>query len=114
MSDVIQSLSKVLDLASQRQEIVASNMANLDTPNYRTRDINDFSAEMQRAFASPENTSQAQVQEITGLIERPDGNNVSIDREALTMNDTQLRYHMAAQMLRSQFHLLSTAISEGQ
>ncbi len=112
MNDVIQSLSRVLDAASQRQQIVASNIANIDTPNYLTRDI-DFDREMKRAFEGTGKDAFAlQSDGVEGLMERPDGNNVSVERESLAMSDTQLRYRTAAQMLRSQFHMLSVAINE--
>lgn len=111
MQDLIQGLSRVLDVASQRQVIIASNMANIDTPGYRTKDIDDFGGALRQALEG--DGLKSPVNEVGELLERPDGNNVSIDREALAMSDTQLRYRTAAQMLRSQFHLLSTAIGGG-
>jgi flagellar basal-body rod protein FlgB len=51
--------------------------------------------------------------EVAGLPERPDGNNVNIDRESLLLSQTQLQYQMGVQLIKSQFHTLLTAIKEG-
>jgi flagellar basal-body rod protein FlgB len=51
--------------------------------------------------------------EVEGLPERPDGNNVNIDRESLLMGETQLQYQMGVQLIKSEFHRLLVAIKEG-
>ena len=48
----MEQLSEYLDLAAFRQRLIASNLANVDTPGYRTRDIN-FEGEMRRARIKP-------------------------------------------------------------
>ena len=51
--------------------------------------------------------------EVPGLLERPDGNNVSVERESLLLAQNQLRFQVAAQFLKAEFHRLSSAISGG-
>jgi flagellar basal-body rod protein FlgB len=51
-------------------------------------------------------------QEEVGLPERPDGNNVDVDRESLMLSQTQLQYQLGVQLVKSQFHTLLTAIKE--
>ena len=51
--------------------------------------------------------------QVEGLPERPDGNNVNIDRESLMLSQTQLQYQMGVQLVKSQFHTMLTAIKEG-
>jgi flagellar basal-body rod protein FlgB len=51
--------------------------------------------------------------DVDGLPERPDGNNVNIDRESLLLGQTQLQYQMGVQLIKSEFHRLLTAIKEG-
>ncbi len=48
-----------------------------------------------------------------GLVTRPDGNNVSIDRESLLLSEVQLQFGIAEQLLKSQFKNLQMAITEG-
>ena len=109
---VIQLASRALDLVALRHSLVSSNLANIDTPGYRTRDV-DFSRELRRV-SDGLNISDPHVQEVRGLIERPDGNNVSLEREGLTLADTQLRYRLSVQLLRAEFRRLLAAINEGR
>jgi flagellar basal-body rod protein FlgB len=53
------------------------------------------------------------VQEVPGLMERPDGNNVSLDREGLLMSETQLQYQIGIQLIKRQFHQILSAINGG-
>jgi flagellar basal-body rod protein FlgB len=96
-------------------------MANVDTPGYHTRDIN-FEGELHKAMngvlgESEDGTRTFQmnpvVQEVPGLMERPDGNNVSLDREGLLMSETQLQYQIGIQLIKHQFHQMLSAISGG-
>src|ERR1700733_4610030 len=48
----IDALSRFLDVSVFRSGLILSNMANVDTPGYRTRDVN-FSQELERAASSP-------------------------------------------------------------
>jgi flagellar basal-body rod protein FlgB len=51
---------------------------------------------------------------VRGLIARPDGNNVNVDRESMLLAEVQLQYKAATAILRAQFSQLNTAIKEGQ
>jgi flagellar basal-body rod protein FlgB len=110
---LLQCMERFLDMASLRQSLISSNIANLDTPGYRTRDI-DFQKEMQRAAAAPDATPHPVVREISGLIERPDHNNVSIDRETMLLAQTQLQFLTGVALLKQEFKRLVTAITEGK
>ncbi len=54
------------------------------------------------------------VQEVKGLIERPDGNNVSLERETLALAQVQLQYRAGVELLRNEIHTLQSAINEGK
>ena len=110
---LLQRMERFLDMASLRETLVASNIANVDTPGYRTRDV-DFAKEMRKAIAAPDSPREPVVREIRGLIERPDGNNVSIDRETMLVAQTQLQFQAGIALLKSEFKRLSTAITEGK
>lgn len=110
----MQRVEKFLDLVTLRHELVSSNLANVDTPGYRTQDI-DFDSEMQRAEQRLDGVpASPQVRQVKGLIERPDGNNVSLDRETLTLAQIQLQYHAGVELLRNEIHLVQSAINEGK
>jgi flagellar basal-body rod protein FlgB len=85
-------------------------MANVDTPGYRTQGF-DFEEEFARelrgkAFSSPN------IQEVDGLVSRPDGNNVSMDREGMQLAKEQLQFRLGIQLLRNEFSGIMSAIQE--
>src|SRR5207245_9428747 len=97
---MLQLLGRFLDVSVFRHSLIASNMANIDTPGYRTQDLN-FRSEMQRATGDFEYASfSPAVRKVEGLIERPDGNNVSLERESLLLAETQLRFQQVVHLLR--------------
>jgi flagellar basal-body rod protein FlgB len=110
----LRRLEQYLDLVAFRHELISSNLANVDTPGYRTQDV-DFASEMRRAELRQDGDQVApRVKEIKGLIERPDGNNVSLDRESLALARTQLQYRAGVELLRNELHTLQSAINEGK
>ena len=110
---VMSQLESYLSLTSKRETVIASNMANVDTPGYRTKDL-DFQHELSRAMSAPAgSTPQVAVHDVSGLLERPDGNNVDIDRESVLLSEAQLEYQIGTQLMKSGFHELLTAINGG-
>ena len=110
---LLQLLQGYLKVTSDRQQMVAGNMANVDTPGYHTKDIN-FEAAMQAAInRGGEPQLEPATLEVVGLPERPDGNNVNIDRESMLLGQTQLQYQLGVELIKSQFHDLLSAIKEG-
>ena len=97
-----------MDLLSTRQKLVASNIANADTPGYHTRDI-DFQFEFQNAAGG-----EPRILEAAGLAAKNDGNNVSLDRESRLLAENALRFQMASNLMRSQIRAVRSAIDEGK
>jgi flagellar basal-body rod protein FlgB len=114
---VADELARYLTLATDRMQLISSNMANVDTPGYRTQDI-DFAGEFSRAAnhamaerrGIDEPLAAPKVVEVPGLLERPDGNNVSMDRESLELAKLQLQFRTATALLKSEFARVSDAI----
>lgn len=110
---ILQLLQGYLKVTSDRQQLIASNIANIDTPGYHSREVN-FQAAMQQAMnEGGEVQLQSVSNEVQGLPERPDGNDVNIDRESLLLSQTQLQYQMGVQLIKSEFHRLLSAIKDG-
>jgi flagellar basal-body rod protein FlgB len=113
-SSTMQRVEHYLDLVTFRHELISSNLANVDTPGYRTQDV-DFEGEMRRAEQRLEGDPVSpHVQEVKGLIERPDGNNVSLERETLALAQVQLQYRAGVELLRNEIHMVQSAINEGK
>ena len=108
LNPIAGQLETYLDVLSARQKLVASNIANADTPGYRTRDL-DFQFEVQNAAG----LSPTPV-EVRGLSVKNDGNNVSIDRESRLLAENALRFQLATSLLKSQIHMVRAAIDEGK
>ncbi|MGC2299147.1 MAG: flagellar basal body rod protein FlgB [Acidobacteriaceae bacterium] len=117
------ALNRYLDLSSQELKLTAQNMANVDTPGYRTVGF-DFAAEMSRSIRSlnqqsgneggPVSLREASVSLVNGLLERPDGNNVSMDREGMKMAEAQLQFRTGVELLKHEFTRVMDAIHEDQ
>ena len=102
------NLEKYMDLLTARQKLVASNIANADTPGYTTKDI-DF----QQEFASMLNGQQPLTIEARGLAVKGDGNNVNVDREARMLAENAMRFNVASVLLRGTINTVKEAITGG-
>ncbi|QNA90096.1 flagellar basal body rod protein FlgB [Massilia sp. Dwa41.01b] len=127
-----------LSLRAQRQEIIASNIANADTPNFKARDI-DFSSALQGALAKGANAANPQLAATNGRHQQPapaadgkaladgtpvlyrgvvqgavDGNTVDMDVERNQFADNALRYEAGITMINHQIRGLMAAIQNGQ
>lgn len=105
-------VARYLDLAASQAKLTAQNMANVDTPGYKALGM-DFEAEMRDAMASVAHGRDARTVQVRledGLIARPDGNNVSMDRESLNLAEAQLKFRTGVAMLRQQYQMVMDAI----
>jgi flagellar basal-body rod protein FlgB len=107
------SLERFLEVTADREQTITSNMANVDTPGYHTVDVNFKQALMQADDRDGSMQLTPVVSEVHGLLERPDGNNVDLDRESLLLAQSQLQYQLGTQLVKSQFHQLLSAINGG-
>jgi len=128
-SKTLNAIEGYMDRLSQRQKIVSSNISNIDTPGFRTKEIK-FHATIDELMAEPvegklrltrERHIDAEpfdppsmVFQPQGLIERADRNNVDIDWEMMKMSETSIGYSMMTQMLRGKYQKLTTSINEGR
>jgi len=101
------SLDRYMTLVSVRQKLVASNVANADTPGYKTQDI-AFETELRNAAGT-----SPMVNNVPGLRVKNDGNNVDLDREARLLAENALRFSVASNLLRTQLKTVRMAIEGG-
>ncbi|HWT64673.1 MAG TPA: flagellar basal body rod protein FlgB [Terracidiphilus sp.] len=105
-------IARYLDLATSEAKLTAANMANIDTPGYRAVGM-DFEAEMRSAIKGVDDDKKpgaVHVGEVDGLIARPDGNDVSMDRESLNMAEAQLRFKTGVSLLHTEYQRVMDAI----
>lgn len=109
LSPMAGRIAHYMDLLAMRQKLIASNVANADTPGYQTKDI-DFQFE----FLSLARGERPNVIEAPGLAARNDGNNVSLDREMRLLSETAMRFSVAETLLKGQIKSVRDAIQEGR
>ncbi len=114
--DYINVLDKAADASWTRNEIIANNIANVDTPGYKRQDLN-FEDELERALGhSRYKTMDAKVADLKekhlearvvsdydGFSYRTDGNNVDIDTENVTLAANQIKYQGLMSGISSEF-----------
>ncbi|MBK4715450.1 MULTISPECIES: flagellar basal body rod protein FlgB [Tenebrionibacter/Tenebrionicola group] len=125
---------EALNLLAQRQEILAANIANSDTPGYQARDI-DFSAELKNAVEkgraaaggalSLNLTSSGHIpatapahlehQLLYRIPDQPsaDGNTVDMDRERVNFADNSVKYQTSLTMMNSRIKGMMTVMNQG-
>lgn len=111
-SGLSEQIARYLDLSVAELKLTAANMANIDTPGYKAVGM-DFEAEMREAMNGVTDGSASRpprVKIVDGLIARPDGNDVSMDRESLNMAEAQLQFKTGVALLRQEYQRVMDAI----
>ena len=125
---IMAALGRQLTIAVARQSVSASNLANLNTPGYRTRDVsfddaltNELKGGQALAVTNPAHVTGAlddkaarQTHDVDGLQGRRDGNNVELDRELLHMSRASGDFSAAQTALTAKFRLVRYAINEAK
>ena len=121
-------LKKGLDAAALRQRVIAHNLANLNTPNFKRSQVS-FEETLRKAQGQTgitlTRTHERHLQPKTApagakittdysTSNRLDGNNVDLEREMLEMVANQLRYNTYIQQVNSRFNNWRTVINEGR
>lgn len=127
LDDALQFHQTALTMRGYRQQLLASNIANADTPNYKARDI-DFSSALQGALSprpattglavtssrhigsSGENTMGAKVLYRTPVQPSIDGNTVNMDLERTQFAENALHYEANIALLNGQIRFMMSAI----
>lgn len=109
------ALQRAAQGVSLRQQTIAENLANANTPGYRRRDV-EFHAALGDALANgkqalSELTFDPEVDETAPL--RGDGSNVDLDKEQSTMAQVGLEYDALVQVMRARIAITKMAIGGG-
>lgn len=122
-SAVLSALRRQMTVAVARQVAAAGNLANVDTPGFRAKEVtfeetlgrrtSAIAATNAKHVGSAVDSSGVNVQEIEGQARR-DGNTVQLDRELLTMGRAAGDFAAAQTALAAKFRLVRYAINEGR
>lgn len=133
LDDAFSFQQQALSLLTRRQDVLASNIANADTPGYLARDI-DFSAQLKNTMAnqaaakSPVSLSLTSNKHIEGkatpfddgsllyrIPDQPsaDGNTVDMDRERVSFADNSMKYQSSLTFLGADIKKMMNVLSQG-
>lgn len=106
----------MLDASVMRQEAIASNIANVDTPGYRRIDLApDFAAELRARLAAGEAPASMGAPRLaedpSARTLNPDGNTVELDHELLQMNRNMMEHDFLTELVTSSIKQLRLAIT---
>jgi flagellar basal-body rod protein FlgB len=107
------SLTQAMSGASARQEALADNLANANTPGYVRRDVDFHSAiaaAMPAGRATLESLSFTAQAESSAFAMQPDGNTVDVDHEAAELAKNGLDYEALTQVARARDDILRSAM----
>ena len=124
INNYINVLEKAADAANSRNEILSNNIANVDTPNYKRKDVS-FENYLEQALIGPESLDNRVADVNTHLSDfggmtytdhstlsyRLDGNNVDIDTESAYLAENQIRYNALVEQIGQEFSRYKTVLS---
>ncbi len=124
-------LQKSLDLREQRQEVIAGNIANAETPGYAARSF-EFEKRLQSVLKTPQQPARLthpkhfplggnSIGQVEGTVERHpdpsgigDSNSVSVEDEMVALSENQIQFETSARLIRRKLQLLKYAVNDGR
>jgi flagellar basal-body rod protein FlgB len=120
--DTLDNLQASLTFHRERHSVLAGNVANLDTPNYKPFDLergraagNELAATSSGHIAGGSSSGRNQVISFTdaGQVQGPDGNAVQLERELAKIDANRARYATASELVSRRIALLRYAAGDG-
>src|SRR3954469_4848585 len=114
-------LEQVVNFAAQRHKLILENMANVDTPGYRQKDLSveRFTSMLRERIDKRRQTGTASFDDISSQVENPthgilfhDRNNRSMEHLATDMAKNAMMHNLAIELLRKQFQQMEMALRE--
>jgi len=114
-------LEQVVNFASQRHKLILDNIANVDTPGYRQKDLSveRFSSMLRQRVDERRRTGSASFDDMSSSVENPvrgilfhDGNNRSMEQLATNIAKNAMMHNLAIELLRKQFQQMDMALRE--
>lgn len=118
----INVLDKAADASWKRNEVISNNIANVDTPGYKRKDvqfdtylmsalIGDNSLDKRVADADLDSLTPTVYTDNASLSYRLDGNNVDIDTESANLAENQIRYYALLDSMTQEFSRIKTVLT---
>jgi flagellar basal-body rod protein FlgB len=126
-SSITSTLFNNLNFRAERQKVISSNIANINTPNYKTKDLT-FESELKNAqnvpvlklsqtqgshfsnIQSSNNMSVPSLVQVKGLEEQNDGNNVNLDTQMSEMSKNKILFDAVQTAIKKDSRLFRSVI----
>ena len=115
-----QSLDLALGAAGKRQEVLANNLANVNTPGYKRLDV-DFDGMLAKAVDAARTGDRSALDALKpgvstddAVAVRADGNSVDVDQEMAFLAENNIRYNALVQLTQKKLETLKYVISDGR
>jgi flagellar basal-body rod protein FlgB len=119
-----------MDWLGDRQAVLAQNIANADTPNYRAKDLKALSFERELREVNPVRLKATSGTHLQGTVQKPDhrveelrprevyetnpnDNGIVLEEQVMKVSDTQMKYQLASNIYQKNMTMLRTAIGQG-
>lgn len=127
-SSAIPALEQWVNFAQSRHSVLASNVANIDVPGYRTHDLSveQFQSKLKDAIATRDSDRSGSLMSGTPVQVDPfaevrrdmnnilyhDDSNVGLEQQVAAITKNHMEHNLALTVLNSQFRMLQTAVTE--
>jgi len=125
-SSVTELLFQQLNYRGERQKVISSNIANIDTPEYKTKDL-QFKDQLQKSnesyslkLSTTHNMHMSltvdakkrnfDIYEVKGLVEQNDGNNVNLDTQMSEMSKNSIMFNAVQNSIKKDSAWFKTMI----
>lgn len=127
-SNTITSLDQALNYSSLKQKVISQNIANVDTPNYKAKDVSfkemlqneidqgipTYKTDQRHIDFAPSPSSQPGVVTKQNVQYNNNGNSVDMDQEMADLATNQIYYDALVEQLNSKFSTLQNVIRGGK
>jgi flagellar basal-body rod protein FlgB len=127
-SNTVSTLEHALNYSSAKQKVISQNIANVDTPNYKAKDVS-FKAVLQevtgQSFQAKRSDARhydfsSRASSLPGVVNKPNvnyngnGNSVDLDKEMADLATNQIYYNALTERINGKFNSLQTVIRGGK
>lgn len=110
--DVINLIEKALDVRAANHRVIAGNIAHVETPQYKEKEI-DFRQALESRMSGMQNIDIQEKTETDGM-NSIDGNTVNLEVQMVKMNENSMMYSALVQALNKKFSLMRYLVNEGR
>ena len=111
--DISGLLERALNIRGYYHKVLASNIANVETPGYKEKDM-DFSTELERSIGGSTGGIEVREKSDPGGIDGIDGNSVNMEDQIVKLTENTMMFNAFVQLINKKFSMMRYVINEGR